>query len=106
MSSIGILTSEDGGILHHGAPAWYGPHNVTAEGQRLWPAGKMPDFRLAPDSPARGKGLDLSKPFTAGGRTDDPLPGMKPGYFAGAGPDCGALQYGESSPPVPTAGKP
>lgn len=87
-----------GGILHHGVPAWYGPHNVTAEGQRLWTPNKMPDFRLASDSPARAKGLDLSKPFTLKGKTYGPLPGMKPGYFPGPAPDCGAVQYGQASP--------
>jgi hypothetical protein len=65
----------------------------------------MPDFRLASGSPARGKGLDLSKPFLLAGHTYDPLPGMKKGYFTGPAPDCGALQFGESSRLVPPPGK-
>jgi glutamate synthase domain-containing protein 3 len=31
-----------------------------------------------------------------GGKTYDPLPGMRPGYFRGPAPDCGALQFGET----------
>jgi hypothetical protein len=87
-----------GGVYHHGVPAWFGEHNINAEGRRLWPHDKMPDFRLPADSPARGKGIDLSTPFTVDGTTYDPLPGMKPGYFHGAAPDVGALQYGEKTP--------
>lgn len=60
----------------------------------MWLADKLPDFTLAPDSTARGKGLDLSKPFTLDGKTHDPLPGMNPGYFRGTAPDCGAVHYG------------
>ena len=82
-----------GGSLYHGVWAWFGERNVQAEGQRLWPPGKMPDFALPADSPARGKSIDLSKPFTLRGRTYDPLPGMKTGYFSGPAPDVGALQY-------------
>jgi len=87
-----------GGVYHHGVPAWFGEHNVKAEGQQLWPHSEMPDFRLAADSPARGKGLDLSKPFVLGGSTYQPLPGMEPGYFSRPAPDVGALQYGETAP--------
>ncbi|MBM3892517.1 MAG: right-handed parallel beta-helix repeat-containing protein [Verrucomicrobia bacterium] len=85
-----------GGKLHHGKPAWFGEHNAVAEDKQMWPPGKLPDFTLTADSPARGKGMDLSKPFTLGGKTYDPLPGMKPGYFRGPAPDCGALQFGET----------
>ncbi len=87
-----------GGVYHHGVPAWFGEHNVNAEGQQLWSHATLPHFRLSADSPARGKGLDLSKPFALDGETYDPLPGMRPGYFAGAAPDVGALQYGERAP--------
>jgi len=86
-----------GGVYHHGVPAWHGEHNVKAEGQRLWQPGNMPDFRLAKDSPSRAKGLDLSKPFTLGGKSYGPLAGLKPGYFAGDAPDCGAVQFGETA---------
>lgn len=84
-----------GGALYRDKPAWFGEHNTIAEGQTMWPADKLPDFSLTADSPARGKGLDLSKPFTLEGKTYDALPGMKPGYFQGAAPDCGAVQFGE-----------
>lgn len=49
----------------------------------MWPADKLPDFTLAPDSSARGKGLDLAKPFTLDGNTHDPLLGMNPATSAG-----------------------
>jgi hypothetical protein len=84
-----------GGTYYHGVPAWFGEHNVKAEGKTLWPAGKMPDFSLAKDSPARAIGLDLSKPCTLNGQTFGPLPGMTPGYFTGAAPDVGAVQFTE-----------
>jgi Pel9A-like, right handed beta helix region/Periplasmic copper-binding protein (NosD) len=87
------------------APAWFGKHNVVAEGQRLWPTEKMPDFRLTAGSPALEKGIDLSKPFTLEGKTFDPLPGMKPGYFSGPAPDTGALQYGQESPLISAVSK-
>ncbi len=86
-----------------GVPAWFGEHNVKAEGSRLWQTDRMPDFRLTSDSPARGKGIDLSRPFNVQGETFGPLPGMKAGYFTGAAPDLGALQYGEKSPLVPSS---
>ncbi|MGD8239103.1 MAG: NosD domain-containing protein [Armatimonadota bacterium] len=87
-----------GGVYHHGVPAWFGSHNVKAEGQQLWPHGEMPDFRLVARSPARGKGIDLSKPFVLEGSTYQPLPGIKPGYFSGLAPDVGALQYSRTAP--------
>ncbi|HRU04285.1 MAG TPA: hypothetical protein P5137_00760 [Candidatus Brocadiia bacterium] len=58
----------------------------------MWPDGPIPDFKLPPDSPARTAGLDLSRPFKAGGHDFDPLPGMEPGYFKGAKPNIGAVQ--------------
>ena len=85
-----------GGKLHHGKPAWFGEHNTVAEGKHMWPPGNLPSFTLTAHSPACGKGLDLSKPFMLGGKIHDPLPGMKPGYFLGSTPDCGALQFGET----------
>jgi hypothetical protein len=53
------------------------------------------DVRLTADSPARGAGTDLSKLF------EKPLPGCAPGYFQGAAPDAGALQFGEPMPRLP-----
>ena len=88
-----------GGRYHHGIPVWFGEHNVNAEGQRFWKSGKMPDFQLSKDSQARAKGINLSMPFTLGGKTYDPLPGMKPGYFSDTAPDPGAFQYGEKGIP-------
>lgn len=80
----------------------FGSHNVTAEGQSLWPDRTAPSFLLAAGSTALHKGLDLSKPFELFGKQHPALPGMKPGYFAGAAPDLGAMQFGEK-PPVPAA---
>lgn len=48
------------------------------------------DVSLTVGSPARTFGLDLSQ-----GQT---LPGAGPGYFSGAKPDVGALQFGETMP--------
>lgn len=72
--------------------AWMSENNIFAEGVRLWDAAK-PDFLLHADSPAREKGLDLSKPVLLEGKTFGPLPGMEPGYFSGARPDLGAVQF-------------
>jgi Pel9A-like, right handed beta helix region len=87
-----------GGSHPEEIPAWFGGHIIRAEGQRLWPWGNMPDFRLATDSPVRGKGIDLSRPFSLNDETFGPLPGMEAGYFTGAAPDLGALQFGEKTP--------
>lgn len=51
------------------------------------------DLSLAPDSPARGRGLDLS--------TLDDAPQSLPGLRPGAHPDAGALQFGETMPRIP-----
>jgi len=85
-----------GGELYRDKPAWLGEHNVIATGKAMWPADNRPDFALPAESDARGKAIDLSKPFTLDGKTHDPLPGMKPGYSQGAAPDCGAVQFGET----------
>jgi len=71
---------------------WYSPGNIHTPNGRMWAEGPIPDFRLPPDSPARGAGLDLSRPFKAGGHDFDPLPGMEPGYFKGPRPHIGAVQ--------------
>jgi hypothetical protein len=80
-------------------PAWFGVHNVRAEGQQLWPEETVPDFRLPANSTARRAGLDLSRPFDLNGTTYPPLPGMLPGYFQGDAADLGAIQ--DSSPEDP-----
>ncbi len=56
----------------------------------------LPDLTLAKDSPALGKGLDLSKPFTVAGQEFPAFPGLEPGYFSGKAPAPGAFQSGES----------
>lgn len=84
-----------GGVIPDPLPVWLGAHNVYEKGKSLWPAESMPDFVLPTACAARAAGLDLSKRQTLGGRTFGPMPGMKPGYFAGAAPDGGALQEGE-----------
>jgi len=80
-------------------PAWFGNHNVVNEGRLLWPKGTR-DFILPETSAARGRGIDLSKPFSICGREYPTLPGMEPGYFSGGAPDMGALQRGQTVDPV------
>jgi hypothetical protein len=55
------------------------------------------DVRLTEKSPARQKALD---PQSVVKRT---LPGCEPGYFKGARPDAGALQFGDPMPVLPRA---
>ncbi len=76
-----------------------GQHNLLLLSQRLW-SEDLPDFRLKADSPARGKGLDLSREWVLDGVQHPALPGLKPGYFTGPAPDLGALQYGERPAPA------
>lgn len=72
-------------------PAWFGAHNINAADQPpLWTDGGASGFY--PPPPVRGKGIDLSRPFTIGGVTYKPLPGMEPGYFSGERPALGAIQ--------------
>ena len=84
--------------VNHGDAAWLGPRNVIDPDASPWPSGEMPDFTIAQDSPARGIGLDLSRPFEVMGRMHEALPGMDPGYFTGAAPDAGAMQFGRRPP--------
>ncbi|MFP4249587.1 MAG: right-handed parallel beta-helix repeat-containing protein [Armatimonadota bacterium] len=87
------------GAINHGGAEWVGGHTMHLdEPGALWALEAMPDFELAEDSPARGLGLDLSRPFEVMGRRHDALPGMEPGYFDGDAPDAGALQFGEQAP--------
>ncbi|EIQ01354.1 lysophospholipase L1-like esterase [Opitutaceae bacterium TAV1] len=53
------------------------------------------DFSLLENSPARGRGADLSS------HLQRPLPGCLPGYFKGTAPDAGALSWGEPMPVLP-----
>jgi hypothetical protein len=53
------------------------------------------DASLKADSPARGRGVDLSS-FLG-----KPLPGCEPGYFTGPAPDCGAVPFGSPMPKLP-----
>lgn len=55
----------------------------------------LPDLTLAPNSPALGVGVDVSKPFTFNGKKYPAFKGFKPGYFKGKAPAAGALQAGE-----------
>jgi hypothetical protein len=96
---------------------WYEGYtgNVMAF-QRMWPPGApglFADFRIGKDWPCREKGLDLSRPWKLDGVEHPALAGLKPGYFVGAAPDIGALQFGEDMPhvgprpdPPPEAKKP
>ncbi|MDP6779904.1 MAG: hypothetical protein QGI83_24310 [Candidatus Latescibacteria bacterium] len=64
---------------------WGGAHNIVSP-EAAWTA-YPPDFGSIPLD-ARGTGLDLTRPFRAGGKDYAPLPG--PSH--GPGPDMGALQ--------------
>jgi len=88
----GEFKSTDPGHDYTHAP-WYGRHNIFEAGAVIWDDAEMPGFVLPEQSTARDGGLDLSKPFSANGRQYGPLPGMSSGYFSGAGPDMGAVQY-------------
>ena len=69
------------------------------QSERIWKGGGLPglpDLSLAPDSPALGTGVDVSRPFTVNGKNYPAFPGLKPGYFKGGAPAAGALQEGES----------
>jgi len=80
-----------------GQPGWYGAKNLTGGDRRIWDRSEpFPDFRLPEGHPARHAGLDVSRPFTAAGRTFSALPGMEPGYFQGPAPHLGVLQEGDS----------
>ncbi len=101
-TSFGVFDHNWAGGQHPSPlPAWFGPHNVLAEGQELWPDESVPDFRLPEGCSARSAGLDLSRPFVLGGTLHLPLPGMAPGYFGGSAPDLGALQTSVAPPPIP-----
>jgi len=76
-----------------GIRGWFGPNNILDWNRRQWNDATMPDFLLPPDSNCRNAGMDLSRPFTVGGVTFEPLPGMTPGYFSGSRPDIGAFQH-------------
>jgi len=73
---------------------WFGAHNTIVPDKPLW-GSKNRDVPLSATSPARAKGIDLSKPWTVDGKAHAPLPGMKPGYFRGRAPDLGAVQHDE-----------
>ena len=67
--------------------------------QKIWNKNDLPglpDLTLAPDSPALGCGIDVSKPFTVNGKQYPAFPGFQPGYFKGNAPAAGAFQAGES----------
>jgi hypothetical protein len=70
-------------------PAWFGEHNVQAAKPYFWDSEQKTDFTVPEKSEAREAGLDLSRPIGLNGRTFEPLPGMKPGYFPGTAPDLG-----------------
>ncbi|MDR1279760.1 MAG: GDSL-type esterase/lipase family protein [Opitutaceae bacterium] len=114
-----FLNAPAGGSV---APNWKGDYNVYARSgaDPRWPQGEARahrlgidknslwteaapgfanagggDFSLLENSPARGRGADLSS------HLQRPLPGCPSGYFKGAAPDAGALSLGESMPVFP-----
>lgn len=76
--------------------SWVGARNIIAINARFWSPPTSPNFRLTSTSPLRAKGIDLSRTFTIGGKSHvGGLPGMSSGYFSGAAPDLGAVQFGK-----------
>ena len=79
--------------------------SIGIDRDSLWLESGPPGFRdvhardmaLAHDSPARGRGVDLSTLKDA----PRPLPGLAPATPPGRRPDAGALQYGEPMPRLP-----
>ena len=67
--------------------------NILSPGKTLWSDRSNTNFLLSSTSPAREKGIDLSKAWSLHGVSHPPLPGMTPGYFSGTKPDLGAVQY-------------
>lgn len=70
-------------------------HGVFAEGSPGFTDIAAGDVSLADESPAHGRGADLSWLF------GEPLPGCEPGYFEGAAPDAGAVAHGRPMPRIP-----
>jgi hypothetical protein len=85
-----------GGELAAGLP-WWGATNKIVPNGRIWSVASEPDYRLSRTSAAREVGVDLSRPWSVAGTTHPALDGMPAGYFAGARPDAGALQYPRSA---------
>lgn len=72
---------------------WKGSNNTYRRGM-YWSDGENPQTGFQPKSDLMKKGLDLSKPFSAGGKTFAALPGMDLDYY-GVGtvaPTLGAVQ--------------
>src|SRR5207253_1364015 len=70
-------------------------HSLWTEGDPGFTTFKRQDVSLLAGSPARGRGGNLAQ--LAG----QVLPGCEAGYFRGAAPDAGALQWGEPMPHLP-----
>ena len=69
------------------------------ESKNLWNNANipgLPDVTLSENSPARNCAVDISKMFAVNGTEFSALPGFEKGYFKGASPDAGMLQYGEN----------
>jgi hypothetical protein len=70
--------------------------NIVATGNKLWSVETEPThmlaFALPQNSDAQNAGINVSKPFTIGGKSFQALPYMKNGYFKGNKPNIGAVQ--------------
>ena len=71
---------------------WYDINSVDGP-TKLWTDTALPDFLLVAASPARTIGYDISAPWVCRGTSRPALPGFLPGYFSGARPDAGAIQF-------------
>lgn len=70
-------------------------HSLWTQGEVGFTDFTKHDVSLKANSPVRGRGADLTKLL------GKPLPGLEAGYFKGAAPDAGALQFGEAMPQLP-----
>lgn len=84
-----------------GAAGGTGTHNKVLPNQFIWPLSQVPrSWPLDSGSSARLMGIDLSTTWTAGTLgSKAALPGMLPGYFTGAAPDAGAVQFNATPTP-------
>ena len=74
------------------------PHGVSASNHNapIWPTDQIEhEFKVPDGHECKGNAIDVSKPFTVGGRQYGPLPGFESGYAK----DIGWNARGDEEPP-------
>lgn len=80
--------------------ALFSDNNIFENGEYFWDPDKVPDFNVWKNRVSVvNSGLALSSPRIFNGSTFNTLPGMQEGYFSGAGPSLGAIQFKNISKP-------